>query len=131
MGVCQVDALRPLKTKAASLGLLQKELASKDEFIASLQRQVSASARSSPTHATGGTSEQHAGSQRTSMEVITLQAEVRHQQYAVQMGDSLRIAMGGILFKSAHSCRYSSRNRTSAQLKLMFSLSSDVGDASC
>ncbi len=77
MAFVQVDALRPLKTKAASLGLLEKEVASKDELIASLQRQASASARSSPSQAGREMAEHHAGSQRTSMEVIVLQAEVR------------------------------------------------------
>ncbi len=77
----QVDALRPLKTKAASLELLEKELASKDGLITSLQRQVSASSRSSPGQHSRGSSHatQHdAGAHRTSMEVITLQAEVWH-----------------------------------------------------
>ena len=80
--VCQVDALRPLKTKAASLELLEKELASRDSLIASLQRQVSASSRSSPgqhSRASGSATQHDAGAQRTSMEVITLQAEVRRQ----------------------------------------------------
>ena len=79
----QVDALRPLKTKAASLELLEKELASKDSLIASLQRQVSASSRSSPGQHSRGSSHaaQHgAGAHRTSMEVITLQAEVSQQR---------------------------------------------------
>ena len=75
----QVDALRPLRTKAAGLELLEKELASKDGLIASLQRQVSASHRSSPGQPSRGptSAAQHdAGAHRTSMEVITLQAEV-------------------------------------------------------
>ena len=77
--VWQVDALRPLKTKAASLELLEKELASKDGLIASLQRQASASARSSPgqhSRAPSHAAQHDAGAHRTSMEVITLQAEV-------------------------------------------------------
>lgn len=80
MNCCsQVDALRPLKAKAASLGALEREVGCKDELIASLQRQVSAAgaARSSPGRANVGTTDSHAAAaQRTSMEVITLQAEV-------------------------------------------------------
>ena len=76
--VGQVDALRPFKAKAASLGALERELASKEELIASLQRRASASARSSPGGASPAGADQMAppASHRTSMEVITLQAEV-------------------------------------------------------
>ena len=73
-----MDALRPLKAKAASLGALERELASKEELIASLQRRASAAARGSPRGASPAGADQMAAPalHRTSMEVITLQAEV-------------------------------------------------------
>ena len=72
-----MDALRPLKAKAASLGALERELASKEELIASLQRRASASARGSPRGVSPADADQPAppASHRTSMEIITLQAE--------------------------------------------------------
>ena len=73
-----MDVLRPLKAKAASLGALERELANKEELIASLQRRGSASARGSPRGARPAGADQPAppASHRTSMEIITLQAEV-------------------------------------------------------